>query len=122
MKKLLGLLLVLVLASCGTNKTEQAYIDFVESDTLIVGYQYLFTYNDSADMNYSVFNPAYAKDLAKYSNLTYADSSDVVSARGYYLVLRALDGKVAVLPKESEGIPLIREASWKGFVKWRDRK
>ena len=130
MKKLLLLLsafmllfiISMVVSSCETPKTERDYIEFCENDTMIVGYEYVFVYNDSADMNYSIFNPYYADMLAKYGKLTYADTSDVVSARSYYLVLRGMDEKIAELPKGSKPIKITPEATWIGYIEWKDKK
>lgn len=103
-------------------KTEKDYIDYCQSDTMVVGYEYLFTYNDSADMNYSVFNPKYKDMLSQYGKLTYADTLDVFSARGYYLVLRGLDEKIAVTPKESRAIKITPQPTWLGYIRWKDKK
>ena len=134
MKKLLGLVLVvLLLATCSCGMSEAKHNElhktqaleyqlWCDTDTVVVGYQYLFTYNDSADMNYSVFNPEHKELLAKYENLTYADTSDLVSARGYYFVVRGLDKKVANTPKASQEIRITRDMDWLGYVKWREGK
>ena len=121
MKKLLALLtLVLVLASCGTQKTESDYLDYCKTDSIVIGYSYAFLFNDSADMNMNIFNPIYKEMLSNYENLTYAASIDEMSARGYWGFLQGLDKGVPELPKMSKEIKIPTTPSWLGYVEWKE--
>ncbi len=135
MKKLLGLLgllvLVLVLASCGMSKSDHAefhriqaieYELFCETDSVIVGYEYAFLFNDSIPMNYKVFNPEYLGLSSVDGNFVYADTSDLPTLRGYWLCVQQLDRGVPKMPQMSNEIKLTLKADWERFIKWRDGK
>ncbi len=125
MKKLLGLLFAVVIlatCSCGTNKTESEYIELCKTDSVVVGFEYAFLYNDSIAMIYKVFNPKYLGLSSEDGNFVYADTSDLATIRGYWLCVQQLDRGVPRMPSMSNEIKFTIKPDWLGFIKWRDGK
>ena len=134
MKKLLGLLFaVVILATCSCGMSESKHNElhknqsleyevFYETDSVVVGYEYAFLYNDSIAMIYKVFNPKYLGLSSEDGNFVYADTSDLATLRGYWLCVQQLDRGVPRMPSMSNEIKFTIKPDWLGFIKWRDGK
>lgn len=101
---------------------EAEYIEFCETDSVVVGYQYIFLGKDSTNVAFSVFNPRYQNYLMGFKGLTYAKITDSQSAIGYWLFLRLASREVPEQPINSADIKVQVQPDWIGFIKWRDGK